>query len=277
MNKLKELKKSHVICFCVLAFLLERLLIAIPMGVFNHFEVFSAHTNYDYLFSELVVLAASVILLFLTGQVHTMRWSAKRFVKSLLSGLIFPALAVMGCVVFADEGMKQGVVYKPLPEIIAFAAFVIAVGFAEEILCRGIIADSILERFGTSRSGVVVSVLLSGCLFGVSHIVNVFYGQSFEDTSIQMIATSMLGILLSAIYIKHKSVYGVAMLHAMLNFMTMFMEGFWEGGTLGYLYEEVDFWASLKQSLTSQSVFVIAALVVMRPSVVQKIAESRKG
>ena len=275
MSKLKELKKSHVIWFCILVLLLERVLIKIPISIFDYFEIFSGHTNCDYLFSELIVLAVALILISLTGQMHTLRWSGKGFAKSLVSGLIFFALAVLGCIVFVDEGIAQGVAYKPLPEIIAFVAFVLTVGLAEEFLCRGIIADSILERYGTSKSGVIVSVVLSACLFGMSHIVNVFYGQSLEETIIQMIATSMLGILLSAIYIKHKSVYGVAFLHATLNFMTMFARGFWEGNTLQYQYEDINFWENLKQSLISQSIYIIVAIWVLRPSVVRRIDEEK--
>ena len=120
-----------------------------------------------------------------------------------------------------------------------------------------------------------MSVLLSGCIFGAMHILNVFNGQSLEESIIQMIATSMLGILLSAIYIKHKSVYGVAFLHATLNFMTMFARGFWDGNTLQYQYQDVNFWESLKQSLTSQSVYIIVAIWVLRPSVVRRIVEER--
>lgn len=275
MSKLKELKNSHVIWFCILVLLLERVLIKIPISIFDYFEIFSGHTNCDYLFSELIVLAVALILISLTGQMHTLRWSGKGFAKSLVSGLIFFALAVLGCIVFVDEGIAQGVAYKPLPEIIAFVAFVLTVGLAEEFLCRGIIADSILERYGTSKSGVIVSVVLSACLFGMSHIVNVFYGQSLEETIIQMIATSMMGTLLSAIYIKHKSVYGVAFLHALLNFMAMFMEGFWAGNTLQYVQQEINFWASLKQSLISQSVFIFAAIVVLRPSTLRKIIKEQ--
>ena len=107
------------------------------------------------------------------------------------------------------------------------------------------------------------------------HLLNVFYGKSFEKSIIQMIATSMLGILLSAIYIRHKSVYGVAFLHATLNFVTMFMRGFWEGNTLQYQYEDINFWESLKQSLTSQSVYIIVTIFVLRPSVLKKIVEAR--
>lgn len=274
MKQLRELKKNHIICFCMIAIVLNEVLIKIPTSILEYFGLCDRSTNSDYLLIELIALAVAVFMLYLTGQGHVLKYSNKNFAKSILSGMVFLILALTGCSMFVAEGAKSGVTYKSIPEIIAFVAFVITVGFAEEFLFRGIIADCIFERFGSSKTGVFVSVILSGCIFGGMHLLNVFYGQSLEKSFIQMIAASMLGILLTAIYIRHKSVYGVAFLHAILNFMTMFTRGFWEGNTLQYQYEDINFWASLKQSLISQSVYIIVTLFVLRPSVVRKIVEA---
>lgn len=276
MKQLKELKKNHVICFCMLAVVINEVLIRIPISILDYFGLSDRSTNSGYLLLELISLAGAVFMLYLTGQEHVLKYSYKDFAKSILSGMVFLILAITGCSVFAAEGTKAGVTYRSIPDIMAFVAFVITVGLAEEFLFRGIIADCILERFGSSKTGVFVSVILSGGIFGVMHLLNVFYGrQSLESSFIQMIAAGMLGILLSAIYIRHKSVYGVAFLHAVLNFMTMFTRGVWEGNTLLYQSEDINFGASLKQSLISQSIYIIVALFVLRPSVVRKIIEAR--
>mgnify|MGYP006967307285 CR=1 FL=1 len=54
--------------------------------------------------------------------------------------------------------------------------------------------------------------------------------------------------------------------------MVLFMQGsFVEGYSLQYQDVDINFWESLKQSLISQSTFVIVALFVMRPSVIKKL------
>lgn len=277
MKQLKELKKSRVIGFCIIVILLNEVLGKFLVVILDFLKLSDRSTNSGYMILELIVLCVAFVMIYLTGQTHILKCSINSFVKSIWSGMIFFVLAVPVCILFATEGTKQGVVYKIAFEIMTFIVFVVAVGLAEEFVFRGIIADSIFERFGNSKAGVVLSVLLSGCLFGIMHISNVFYGQSLEETIIQIIATSMLGILLSAIYIRHKNIYGVAFLHTTLNFMTMFMQGFWEGNTLQYQYKDINFLESLKQSLTSQSVFIIVTLFVLRPSVVRKIVKERKN
>lgn len=275
MKKLIELKKSHVICFCIMVILLNELLSKAPIKILDFFNLSDRSTNFGYLILECIVLIAAILMVYITGQTHTLKPSFKSFWTSIWSGMVFIVLAVVGCIVFIDEGTNIGAVYKSPFEIIAFIVFVIVVGLAEELVYRGIIADSISERFGNSKTGIILSVLLSGCIFGAMHILNVFYGQSLEESIIQMIATAMLGILLSAIYIRHKNIYGVAFLHATLNFMTMFMEGFWDGNTLQYQYQDVNFWESLKQSMTSQSIYIIVAIWVLRPSIIRKLVKER--
>ena len=197
MKQLKELKRNHVIYFCVVVLVLNEVLKKLPIGILDYLGLSNRSTNSGYLLLELIVLVVAVFMLFITGQGHVLKYSNKNLAKSILSGMVFLVLAILGCPMLVAEGIRVGVTYKSVPEITAFVAFVIAVGFAEEFLFRGIIADCIFERFGNSKTGVIAAVILSGCIFGAMHLLNVFYGKSFEKSIIQMIATSMLGILLS--------------------------------------------------------------------------------
>lgn len=272
MEKIRELKKSHVICFSIGLILIVDLLRKIIVEMLNCLELADGNTNFDYMLAEFVFFCIALIMLQITGQRHILKCTKKSFFKSLWSGFVFFVLAIIGCTLFVLEEAKQGITYKSLSEIVAFIIFVILVGLAEEIIFRGIIADSIFEYFGNSVFGVVKSVVLGGIIFGFAHITNYFAGQSLEQTIIQMIATSMLGLLLTAIYLRHKNIFGVAILHTILDFMVLFMQGsFVEGYSLQYQDVDINFWESLKQSLISQSTFVIVALFVMRPSVIKKL------
>lgn len=276
MKQLMKMKKNQVLLFCIIVMVISEVLKKVPTGLLDYFGISNRSTNAGYLVLELIVLTVAVFMVVVTAQGHVLKFSAKGFAKSMLSGVVVLALSIFGCISFIKEGINSGVTYKSISEIIAFVLFVITVGLAEEFLYRGIVADCIFERFGNSRKGVIGAVVLSGCLFGAIHLVNMFAGKSFEEAIIQMIATGMLGILLSTIYIKHKSVYGVAVLHGAIDFMTMFRQGFWAGNTLQFQNQDINFWESLKQSLTSQSVYIVIALFVLRPSVIRKIVEAKK-
>lgn len=73
--------------------------------------------------------------------------------------------------------------------------------------------------------------------------------------------------------LRHRNVYGVAVLHAVLDFLTMFTSGFFEGSSISYVATDIDFWASLKQALISQSTFIIVAVWVLRPKILRQIVE----
>lgn len=271
IEKWKSFKEKHVICFAVVLLIFYELLKNGVMAILSVLGIENKGTNFDYMWSEAVVLALAIFFVYATFQTHILKCGFKGFFKSLWSGMVFFLLAVVGCAMYAFQAMEQGLALKPMGELITFVVFVILVGLAEEIFFRGIIAESILKRFGNSVSGVIFSVILSGIIFGVVHILNFFSGQSLEESVIQAIATSMLGILLSAIYVRHRNIFGVAVLHALLDFMTMFTRGFFQGGSIGYVATDIDFWASLKQALISQSIFIIVALWVLRPKIIKKI------
>lgn len=48
----------------------------------------------------------------------------------------------------------------------------ILVGVAEELVFRGVIAQTLLERYGTARAGAWKACLVSGALFGAAHLSN---------------------------------------------------------------------------------------------------------
>lgn len=166
MKKLIELKKSHVICFCIVVLLLNKVLSKVPIEILDFFKLSNRSTNSGYLILECIVLIAAVLIIYIIGQTHILKPTLKSFRASIWSGMVFLVLAITGCILFVSEGSKMGAVYKSPFEIIAFILFVIVVGLAEEFVYRGIIADSIFERFGNSKAGIILSVLLSGCIFG---------------------------------------------------------------------------------------------------------------
>lgn len=276
MKKIAELKKTHVILFAILVLLAHDLLTTVLASVFNHFVPLDRSTNLFFMVIEIIVFLVALFLLLITSQKQVLKQGGKEFFKSLWSGMVLLVLVMIGCLGFTLESTNNNEVFKPFPEILAFFLFVLLVGLAEEFLFRGIITDSILQRFGHSPAGIVFAVISSAVLFGFFHFLNILSGQSPEETIIQVIATSMLGCLLGAIYVRHKNIYAVAFLHALLDFMVMLESGLLAGNSLQYENIAYEFVPRLIQAIKSQSIFVIAAIFVLRPKILKNLVrESR--
>ena len=60
--------------------------------------------------------------------------------------------------------------------IILFIFLNLSIGFAEEVMARGVVLNLLLRNWGASRRGIFLAVLVSALLFGSAHIFNVISG-----------------------------------------------------------------------------------------------------
>lgn len=270
---MKQTKTMNVIIRCLLIVILYLLSMPGIKTLIYALGVPRPHTNLQFMLYELIKLSLAFLAVFLCKQQHILQCKTKGLLKGLWSGMVFIILAVIGCTMSVSDAINQNISYKPITQIIFFLIFVLLVGLAEEMLFRGVIADSLFRHYGKSPAGVWFSVILSGILFGFVHIINIFSGQSVEQTVIQMISVSMTGMLFAAIYIRHKNIFAPAILHAVLDFFTMFEKGFFENNTIAFNSTDIDFWVSLRQSLMSQSLFLIVAIFILRPRKMKQLIE----
>lgn len=86
------------------------------------------------------------------------------------------------------------------------------VGVAEEFLFRGVIAQTLLEHFGTSRAGIWKACLLSGLFFGGAHLTNILSSAPF-GVLMQCVFAGSLGVLFAAIYFRTGNLWVLVFLH----------------------------------------------------------------
>ena len=270
-NFLVELKQKHVLIFSLIIIIGIKPLNMAIKSTLSFMGIKMGQTNFDYMLSEIILLTLVLLTAVLCKQTQILHCRTKGLFKGLWSGMIFFVLAIIGVWRFTANTTAQDDTYKSTPEILAFLLFVLLVGLAEEILFRGIIADSIFACFGKNIRGIWLSVFLGGTLFGLSHITNILSGQSVEESIIQAICVSMTGMLLTAIYVRHKNIFAVAILHATLDFFTMLESGLLEDYSIAPVATDIDFWPTLRQGLISQSMFLIVAVFVLRPKILKKL------
>ena len=105
------------------------------------------------------------------------------------------------------------------------------VGVAEEFLFRGVIAETLLEHFGTSRAGVWKACLLSGVLFGAAHLTNLSSSAPF-GVLMQCAFSASLGALFAAIYFRTGNLWVTVFLHGAMDIASMLIGGLYGTTTL---------------------------------------------
>lgn len=98
--------------------------------------------------------------------------------------------------------------------------------FLEEFVFRGFILGIFILNFHKTRIGIFKSVALSGLIFGLMHIINLwtFEGQTIKGIINQVYATTCFGIMYGATYLKTRSILTLGLLHFISNFFSMINE-----------------------------------------------------
>lgn len=214
---LKRLRTAHPILYCILS----EVLFLGSMVVFSLLATIvlaAAGADFDtmdgYLFGsvqEAVGLAVALLLLTRTGRLDLLRRRGCGFLNGLLVGmypLFFIGYTFFGTLAFG----RPDTPLLPLPRILTFMLNMILVGVAEELVFRGIIAQTLLERYGTARAGVWKACLVSGVLFGAAHLSNLLGSAPF-GVLMQCVFAGSLGVLFAAIYFRTGNLWVLVFLH----------------------------------------------------------------
>ena len=189
---------------------LSIVLIVIYVALTNAGSVLSTRFGLPYMGQILLLLAFSVFLFIYTAKkglldIAGLTWVNARDVKVSLFYMPLVLIILSNGVFFFDTEM-------PAFEILMTVVFMVLVAFAEELLFRGMLFKTIEER-----SGGKAAVIISGITFGFGHIVNLFNGYTGVNQIIQIVVAVLIGIVLSLLYIRTKSIVPGMVFHALFN------------------------------------------------------------
>jgi len=102
----------------------------------------------------------------------------------------------------------------------------ISSSFLEEFVFRGFILGIFVLNFPKTKKGILKSVIFSGLIFGLMHIINLwtFEGQTINGVLNQVYATACFGVMYGATYLKTRSILTLGFLHFISNFFSMINE-----------------------------------------------------
>ena len=219
-------------------------------------------TNAAFFFREIITKVIPTFLIaFLLGTTDSLKNPFKDLGNSLLSGALILAISIFGTVVTIVNAIEDSDKFKSAIEIVFYVCFVLMIGLSEELLIRGTVTRLIIDRLGREGKGAVLSVALGAMIFGIYHFPNFFWNGNLEATLSQVLANTMFGLLMCAVYVKWGNLLGMIILHAALDFMTLSSYGLIAGKSIADITSRSG--GNLRQTIISNSVFVIAAIVVM--------------
>ena len=234
---LKRLRSAHPILFCILAEVLFLGTLFVTDLVFSIVLLFAGanFTTMDtYLYSTLQELAGAAVMglvLKKTGRAGILFRRGSGFFNGLLVGM-YP-LVLIGYSFFVTLMFQrpENTPLLPLGRILTFLLSMMMVGVAEEFAFRGVIAQTLLEHYGTSRGGIWKACIVSGLLFGAGHLTNILGSEPF-GVLMQCLFAAALGVLFAAIYFRTGNLWVTVFLHGMMDISSMLIGGLYGTTTL---------------------------------------------
>ena len=234
---LKRLRSAHPILFCILAEVLLLGTLFVTDLVFSVVLLFAGvdFTTMDtYLYSTLQELAGAAVMVLVlkkTGRAGILFRRGSGFFNGLLVGM-YP-LVLIGYSFFASLMFQrpENTPLLPLGRILTFVLSMMMVGVAEEFAFRGVIAQTLLEHYGTSRGGIWKACIVSGLLFGAAHLTNILGSAPF-GVLMQCLFAAALGTLFAAIYFRTGNIWVTVFLHGMMDISSMLIGGLYGTTTL---------------------------------------------
>ena len=220
MDKKKRWKLIGIIILAILLFYGILLVFGSNIAGLLYQTLFYGKYNTMFI-SELVILLFALIMLLLGKRLSILKPCGKSIIYGIKRGM--PIFVVSLISLFSS---LTGILGENLniPNLISLIILAITIGMAEEFFFLGFIQGEIVDAYGKSRKQVIMSVVVSGVIFGLVHITNALSGQDIITTLMQVLQASSLGILLGSIYFITKNIWSVVFLHAFYDFAIMLSE-----------------------------------------------------
>ena len=215
----------------------------------------------SYLYSGLQELLGTLVVLLVlkrTGRIGLLRWRGSGFFNGLLVGmypLVMIGYSIFGALMF---GRPDDAELLPPVRILTFLLSMMMVGVAEELTFRAIVAQTLLEHYGTSRGGVWKACLVSGALFGAAHLTNLMSSEPF-GVLMQCLFAGALGSLFAAIYFRTGNIWVTVFLHGMMDIASMLIGGLYGTVTMAESVSGYD-----ATMLLSVAVYLLPMLFLLR-------------
>ena len=213
MNRFKIFATQRPVLFSLLALALGTLLTEIPLK-----ELFSPSLGAQPAFYLSLIIEQGLTgalffwLLARFGWLETAGFTSPKKWKALWLG--WPLL--LFTIINIDEGIVVDTA-RPLLLILHLLT-ALSTGWVEEVLCRGVVVSALLQKWGQTRKGIILSVLVSSALFGAVHLANFLTGRKpLINTVTQITFAIFFGVIFAACLLRNRAIWPMILLHAAVD------------------------------------------------------------
>ncbi len=139
-------------------------------------------------------------------------------------------------------------------EICKFVFFCASVGFFEEVYFRGLIFPLLLAFFKDKKFAELKAVLVSGAVFGLIHLVNLFGGADFGSVAMQVGYSALNGLMYAALFLFTRSLVFPILCHTLFDIGGLMIERLGAG----------EIWNASAIVLTAVVAVLAAAWIIFR-------------
>ena len=179
--------------------------------------------------AQLIFAIPVFIAVILLKKTDIYRTDIDRLKKGWTAGLLFLIMSLLTVIEIILGGVKPTA--GPV-EILLFVMQMFLIGYCEETLYRGLLQNAFHRFFGESApSAVRTAVFLTGIIFGLSHLLNVFNPNiSFGTAAMQAIGAAAMGCYMCAVYYRTgKSLWFLVAFHALIDGVINIRQGVLSG------------------------------------------------
>lgn len=215
-----------------------------------------------YLVHYTLTLALLLLFIFMSKKQDIIKFDLKKFVKALKISIVPLSFYITFFIFMSDFDSSLG--YNSIFYVIGWIIiYILGTGLTEEIFARGILIDRLKKSFKLdNKKNVYICCILSSIIFGLSHIIN-YFSVGYIPIG-QMLQTIGMGLFLCAIYLRSKSIFGVALVHGLWDIFASLDK-------ILYVQETVE------KSASSIQFQIVGGIITMIPSVIIFLILMRKS
>lgn len=205
-------------------FILISLIILIISSCFSFDS--NAIMGFDKLIADIVITIICYLLIVRLGIKETAGFNKKGFKKGLILGIPFIIIGI-GSVIFSNIGIDlNNIRHISIFNTLLFTINMLFVGINEEFWMRGLVLNGLMKKY--EKSSIWKPIIISSLIFGLVHLPNIFFVEPLT-LLIQIINATCGGILFATIFIKSKNIYSVIVIHALTDWISLFIASCFTG------------------------------------------------
>ena len=220
---IKKIGKDHVIIFSTLVTIITLII----SSLFNWDS--NPITGTDKLVGDILITLFCLVLIYILDIGKTAGFCKAGFVKGLACGIPFIIIGICAAII-SNIGSNLAQL-KPISllSILMFTINMLFVGINEEISMRSLILNNLICKYGENKNGLYKAIFISSTIFGAIHLVNIFF-ISPVTVVVQAINAASAGVLFAAIYICSKNIWAGIIIHALVDWIALFIGQCFVGG-----------------------------------------------